>query len=762
MVKYICIIGAMLTGLLAGRLAAAQASGDDEHHTIDEIIVSATPLERTVEQLAQPTSVLSGDALARRQSTSVGETLAEEPGVSASYFGPVASRPVIRGQFGERVRVLANGLDALDASALSEDHAVSIDSILAERVEVVRGPATLLYGSGAAGGLVNIVDSRIPERPLQEPLSGTFAAGLDSATGRESGALRLDGGTESFALHADWFRRDTDNVEIPGFAESARRRAQEQASHDANDDGEEGEAYGVVENTDSKTEGGAAAITITGDEGYVGLSVSRYTSDYGIPGTHAHDDEHEEAVRVDLDQTRYDLAGEIGPVGILDGVRFRVARNDYQHLELEGAEIGTAYDTSGIDSRFEFRHRPGDAFEGAVGLQYKRIDFNAAGDEAFVPASLTEQTSVFAFEEWAPGDAIVLQASARAEQQALRSSGLPAYDDTAFGASLGAVWSVSGAHDLSVNLALTERHPNSTELYADGPHLAVQRYEIGSVALGTGLLDKELSTNLDLTLRGVHDRFEYTLTAFINLVSDYIVLRPRAAEIDELPVFEYGQTDVDMYGFEAEALVELFETPGGHLHASFMADFVHAEEAETGGYLPRIPPLRFGAGLHYTYGSFETALDGVYHAEQDHTAANELPTDAYTLIGVEASYRFGETLLLFVNGTNLSDEDARRHTSPLKDQVPLAGALDGCRYSLGLLVVDVDPCRAEVCSQRREVTREMTPAAHRPRVDAFPHLCGAGRVRRGGIILDLEAGTFERQAELAEEAPDGGLRLGRQ
>lgn len=687
MLKSVTVPGAIAAGFLFVPHAMAQNADDDEHHVIDEIIVSATPLERTVEQLAQPTSVLSGDALIRRQSTSIGETLAKEPGVSASYFGPVASRPVIRGQYGERVRVLSNGLDALDASALSEDHAISLDAILAERVEVVRGPATLLYGSGAAGGLVNIVDSRIPEAPLEDAFSGALALGSDSATGRRSAAMRVDTGTERLALHADWFRRDTDDVEIPGYAESARLRALEEEEHEPGEpehDDEEEEAFGVVDNTDSETEGGAAAVTVTGDDSYAGLAISRYTSNYGIPGTHAHEEDlaadGEEAIRIDLDQTRYDLAGDTGPVGALDGVRFRVARNDYRHVEFEGDAVGTVYDTRGTDARFEFRHRPGDRLEGALGFQYKRIDFNAAGDEAFVPPSLTEQASLFAFEELAMSDTLVLQASARVEQQDLRADGLPGYDDMAFGGSLGAIWSVGTATSLSANLALTERNPNATELYADGPHLAVQRYEIGSVARGDGTLGKEVSTNIDVTLRGAYERMNFTLTGFVNNVDDYILLRPTGDIRLELPVFEYVQRDVEMYGFEAQALLELFETPAGHLHVSLTTDFVYAEEADSGDYLPRIPPLRFGAGLHYSRGGFEAALGATWYGEQDRTGANELPTDSYTLVDAETSYRFEQGLLLFLEGSNLGDEEARRHTSPLKDQVPLPGR----SLSLGL------------------------------------------------------------------------------
>lgn len=684
---YFRLAAALTAATMAPIYAIGQESSDDEHHAIDEIIVTATPLGRTVEQLAQPTSVVSGDALTRKQAASIGETLANEPGVSASYFGPVASRPVIRGQFGERVRVLSNGLDALDASALSEDHAVSLDSILADSVEIIRGPATLLYGSGAAGGLVNIVDSRIHETSLDDPFSGAISLGSDSATGRRSGAVRFDAGTADAALHLDWFRRDTDDVSIPGFAESARLRALEEAESGEEEEHEDEEhAFGTVENTASETEGGAAAITLTGDESYVGFSFSRYDSLYGIPG-HAHEEEHgheeeggmeeeeeEESISIDLNQTRYELRGEVGLGYAIDSVRFRVARNDYQHVELEGAEIGTFFDTQATDARIEFRHAPTGRFDGAFGLQYKRIDFAAEGEEAFVPGSETEQLSLFVFEEFALNDRWVLQGSARVEQQKLRSPGLPVYDETAAGASLGAIWSLSDRLRLSANLALTERHPNATELYAEGPHLAVQRFELGSVTLGRGLFDKEMSTNFDLTFGGKFDRIDFSLTGFVNNVDDYILLRPTAAVEDGLQVFEFDQADVEMYGFEAEALVEIFDFDAGHLHASLTSDFVFAEESVSGAYLPRIPPLRLGFGLHYTRDRLDASVNATRYDDQFRIAGGELPTDSYTMLDAELSYRFVDgDVLVFLKGSNLLDEDARRHTSPLKDLVPLPG-----------------------------------------------------------------------------------------
>ena len=692
-------VGVVAAGSIAFGTAFAD-DGDvsheqDEHYQGDEIIVEAAPLERTVQQLAQPTSVLTGDLLEKNQSTSIGETLANQLGVSSNYFGPIASRPVIRGQYGERVRVLSNGLDALDVSALSEDHAVALDSILAERVEVIRGPSTLLYGSGAAGGIVNVVDNRIHEGAPVEGFSGSVALGSDSATGRESAAASVDYGFGAVTLHADYFSRSTDNVEIPGFAESARLRALEEAEEEE-EEGEE-EVFGLIENSDSDTEGGSLAISIGDEDSWIGFSVSRYQSDYGVPGAHHHHEEHEdhddelvfaqsaiggdeeeeeeEIIRIDLDQTRYDMRG--GVVlggGVIDSVDFRASRNEYQHFELEGPETGTKYDTQATDLQVLFTHAPIGTMEGIFGLQYKSIDFAAEGDEAFVPPSDTTQFSAFFFEELALSTQLALQFGGRAEQQEIAVVGRESYDDWAFGASIGAVYDVSDTLTASAYLGLSERHPNSTELYAEGPHLAVQRFELGSVSLGNGLLDKETSTSLDLTLRGDYERMQFTVTGFTNTVDDYILLRPTAEEEDELQVFEFGQADVDLYGFEAELLFDIIDDGRNHLHARVMTDYVLGEESDSGAYLPLLTPLRYGASLHWMTNSFDASVEAIYHDSQGKTAAEELPTDSYTLLSAEISTRlFDDSMLVFLRGTNLGDEDARRHTSPLKDVAPLPG-----------------------------------------------------------------------------------------
>lgn len=662
----------------------------DEHHDIDEIVVEASPLRRTVEQLAQPTTVLSGDALTSRIAPSIGETLSAELGLSSTYFGPVASRPVIRGQFGERVRVLNNGLDSLDASALSEDHQTSVEGILAERIEIIRGPATLLYGSGASAGLINVVDNRIIERPLERPFSGAVAANVADATGEVAGAGWIAFGSDRVAVHADVFRRETDDVDIPGFAESRRLRALEEAEHGEEEEGEheeEEEARGTIENSESTTTGGAVGVSFTGDSGFIGFSFSAFDSDYGIPGGHGHEEEHgeeeelgeeeeeeEEIVTIDLEQTRFDIKGEYRFESAIERVRVRAAFNEYEHTEFEGDEVGTVFESDGADLRIEATHQPIGRLEGAFGFQYQRNDFNAVGEEAYVPASLTERTSVFLFEEFAVSDRVVLQGSARIEDQSIEVDVAPDYSETAFGASIGAVFTLSDEMTLAAHFSRSERHPTAAELYADGPHVAVQRFELGSVTLGNGELDKETSNNLDLTLRGNTERIDWTVTLFSNSVDDYVVLSPTAAEEDGFQVFEYEQADAELYGYEAEARIELLDTGNGHLHGRVFSDYTFGEEDRSGDYLPRIPPLRYGAALHYILNEFEISVDVTQHEKQSKVARNELETDAYALVGAQVSYAMPErNLFFFVRGSNLGDEDSRQHASPLKDLVPLPG-----------------------------------------------------------------------------------------
>ncbi|MDZ7643366.1 MAG: TonB-dependent receptor [Woeseiaceae bacterium] len=474
-------------------------------------------------------------------------------------------------------------------------------------------------------------------------------------------------------------------------------RALEEEEHDEHEEhegeeeehGHEEEAFGTVENSDSETDGASIGASYVADRGFIGFSITTFGSNYGVPG-HAHEheeeeppageEEEEEIVRIDLEQVRFDVRGDLELDGLISEVKFRAARNDYEHTEFEGAEVGTLYETDGTDARLELHHRPTDTLEGAIGVQFKSIDFTAIGDEAFVPPSDTRRTSLFAFEELKLSDTLVLQGSFRAERQTIDTPAFTMdYSDTALGASVGAVWTLTDMLDLSANLSVTERRrrrPNSVPSAPSHGDVAAG-CDAASVALGDGILDKETSTNLDVTLRGGDGPFEWTVTGWMNSADDYILAQPTGAEEDGFQVFEYRQRDVDLYGAEVEARIEMFDGPVGHLHGRLFSDFVHAEESASGAYVARMPPLRVGGGLHFTRDALEASISATWHADQDNTAPNELRTDGYALLSAEELSWFmqdqGDIPVPAGQRTCRRTQDARRRASPLKDTVPLRG-----------------------------------------------------------------------------------------
>ncbi len=637
-------------------------AADAAEPRLEEVVVTAVPLNRSPLEVAQPTAILTGDELRRQIATSIGETLSQELGVSSSYFGPTASRPVIRGLSGYRVQVLDDGISALDVSNISQDHAVTLESVVSQQIEIIKGPAALLYGSGAAGGLVNIVSNRIPSERSEAPISIAAELRGDSAADERTGAVSLDGGSGALGFHVDYFDRETDDVQIPGFAQS---RALRQQIIDAG--GVPSDARGHVDNTASDTRGGAAGASYLGEQGSAGVSWSRYETIYGIPG--------EEEAFIDMEQDRYDAkaAWTPGEDSAVDAVRFRGAYNDYTHTEFEApGEAGTLFNQDAYEARLAVDHHFGEAWKGTVGVQYLSLDFEAIGDEAFVPASTTDGISVFGFEERDFGD-WTLELGARAENQTIDpdpAAGLPDSDETAISVSAGTVWKFAPSHAIALNLTRTERNPQAVELYANGPHIAAQRFEVGDPGL-----EKESAITTDLSLRHSAEHLEWVVSAFYNDYSDYIFPNPTAAIEDDLPVFVYVQDDASFYGFEAELTIPLFEAGTRHLDLRLATDYVRGK-LDNGGDLPQIPPLRFGAGLHYDQVRWHAGLQAFYYDEQDEIAANELPTDNFTMVDADVSYRLtmgAGDLFVFLRGTNLLDEDARQHASPLKDIVPLAG-----------------------------------------------------------------------------------------
>jgi iron complex outermembrane receptor protein len=645
---------------------AQTSAGKPEAAKLEEIIVTSSPLRESGLEVAQPTTVLSGDELRRQVAASLGDTLSSELGVNSTYFGPSASQPVIRGLGGYRVQVLQDGAASLDVSTLSQDHAVSVESLVSKQLEVVKGPATLLYGSGAAGGLVNVVTSRIPTEPATALFNGALELRGDTASEERTGAASIDGGTGAFAFHADYFDRETDDVRIPGFAQSRQLRGL------ISDAGGEVGARNRVPNSAGDARGGAVGASLVGEAGFVGLSYNRYETVYGLPA--------EEAAFIDLTQDRFDLRGDWRVSGgWLDTVHASAAYSNYDHTEFEAAGIpGTIFDQQAYELRTALDHHFGENWRGTLGAQVVDLDFEALGEEAFVPPTITRNRSVFAFEERA-FERWTLELGARTEQQTIdpdASSGLPDYDETVVNVSAGLVFKLTDERALAVNVTRTERHPQAAELYANGPHIAVGRVEIGDADL-----DKETAYTLDVSLRSKAAGVGWTLNAFYNDYEDFIFLNPTGdffagEEADDfLPVFQYLQDSAKLYGYEAEVIVPLWPNGGETLDLRLSSDYVRGK-LDAGGDLPLIPPLRVGAGLDYQRGSWQANLEATYNAEQKDVPSGELTTNSFTMLNLDISYRLslgGSNWLLFARGSNLLDEEARLATSPLRDIVPLAG-----------------------------------------------------------------------------------------
>ena len=657
-------------GTLAAPLLHAQ-------HVLEEVRVVGTPHDRAPTEEAQSISVLAGETLRRSLGNTLGETLAGELGVSSTYFGPGASRPVIRGLAGARVKVMEDGIDALDVASVSVDHAVGVDPLAAQQVEIFRGPTTLLYGSGAVGGVVNTVTNRIPAAPPENGLEASFELRGDTVSRARSAAVKVDGGTDAFAWHFDGSRRSADDYEVPHHAALGHH-----GDHDV--------SAGIVPNSDFVTAGAAAGGAWIGREASVGLAVSRLDSRYGIPGhghgEHAHDEgsdddhdlaaaaaSHADGARIELEQTRIDIRADRVGLPRFPEIELRLGINDYAHVELEGAEIGTRVTNDAYEGRVEVLHAPWGAWQGAFGAQLGEREIAATGAEAFLPPVDTRTAGVFLLEY---RDVGAWQISLGARLERVRHEAAEVSSTfSASATSLSAAFIRRLAHDVSVSLnaARSERAPAPEELYSNGPHLAAQTFEIGSPALGI-----ETSDHFDVGIRRTDGRVTWALTAFRTRYDGFIHLAATGVDDDEsgLPIHAYVQRDAKLAGLEAELFARLAEAGPGELDVRLFADTVRAK-LEDGSRLPRIPPRRLGLRLQYHDARLVAGIEAVRYDDQRRTAPFETPTRGYTLVGFDVAWtvRSGRdrSLDLFLQGANLLDEEARKHTSIVKDMAPLPG-----------------------------------------------------------------------------------------
>ena len=686
---------------------------------IEEVIVLAHPLAR--DGLAQPSAVLDADELERKAVDNIGATVGNEPGIHNSSYGVGAGRPVIHGLGGARVRVMEEQIDTLDVSVSSGDHAVTVDPFIAERVEVLKGSATLLYGSGAIGGVVDVHTGRIPhEMPAR--VHGAFdLRGSDNGDGR-NGSFRLDGGGGNVAWHVDAFTRESDDYDIPGLAESAALRAQEEEEehhdeegHDDDHDHEEGdhdeeeehedghgdeeEVSGHLPGSGLDVRGGSAGFSVVGERGFIGLAVSGLESEYGIPGhshAHGHDDDHEEEGHHDeeeehhddhedeelhadegtpvvvLDQTRIDLeAGLADPMGGFENLNLRLGINDYEHLENEAGEVGTAFANSAWEARAELTHSPVGAWRGTLGGQLGNREFSVVGEEAFTPPVDTSSFGLFWVGERPLGE-LGLEAGLRYDRVEHTPAHGQSRDFSGASASVGLIVPLAEGWGATLLADTSSRAPVGEELFSDSPHPGTGVFEIGNPEL-----DREQARSLAATINGDGGRWSVQGTFYYTHFPDFIYQAATGEEREGFDVRRYSQADATFPGFEVEGRVTVAEWAAGTLDLAAFFDTVSPEIDVSGNdNLPLIPPDRAGVSLEFTSDRLRANVDYVRASEQDEVAEFELPSEGYDDLRARIAWRFrpGDTTVdLFLAGRNLTDDEQRLHTSVVKDLAPQPG-----------------------------------------------------------------------------------------
>lgn len=690
--NYSPLVIALLTIMSGAAHADAKKIQKDETD-IERVLITASPLKRTVLESSTPVTILSGEQLDQNQAATLGETLKDVPGVHSSYFGPVASSPIIRGLDGPRIKVVQNGLGASDASRVGPDHQVSTETSTATQIEVLRGPATLLYGSGAIGGVVNVVDNRLPIQRV-DGMSGEVFAQYDNVADAKTVSTDLNAGTGDFAVHVDGYNRKTDDYKIPVPANIDEKGGSTRLANSAID----ANGYNL----------GAGWIT---DDTRIALSYGHMDSEYGLPG--------EEGVFIKLDQDRYQGVIDWNNLdGFIQAVHWQNAYTDYEHSEIEGAEIGTTFKNESIESRLWAEHAPVYGWKGVVGLHYNKSDFEAIGEEAFTPPTKTDSVAAFLMEEKEVGS-LLWQLGTRVEQSThdvnndffteRKSSSPISFDNkdyTAVSGSAGVVWSINDKHSLAFNYAYSQRAPSASEIYAYGPHIGSGTYEVGGgfaisndnnqyniVQTGTSM-DKEVSNNIDLTYRYSADTWNAHVSLFNNDINNYIFedfsdlvisdgsFIPAAQyqaqvaisgesdeEADGLPVVLFSQQNARLYGYEAQVDWHLNDD----WRLEVFTDYTRAK-LDSGGNVPRIPPMRFGSSLHYEYGNWHTEVEVIRNSKQDKIANNETSTKGYTMLSASANYYLdlGDVdMTIYIKGDNLADQEGRVHSSYLKDEAPL-------------------------------------------------------------------------------------------
>jgi iron complex outermembrane recepter protein len=611
--------------------------------------------EQTLVDFVPSVTVLKEEDLRKKRQNSLGDTLQNEAGVSSTGFGPNSSRPVIRGLDGSRIKILQNSLQILDASTQSLDHNIPIDPLIIDQIEIVRGPMSLLYGSGAVGGVVNVVTNRIHSKYQDGHVVELQTQG-ESVNNGISNSVRMDYGKDKWMLHVDGSTRNLQDQKIPNHA-----RTRDQRQNTPLDPGV-GEARHRLPNSASQQDTVGAGATRFFNRGSLGLAFNHFQSDYGTVA--------QRDVTINMLQNRFELNGEYEPQSrVWKKIRLKSAQSQYRHAELEGSQTGTVFKNSGVETRLEAINEAG-KLRGVSGLQHQYTDFSATGEEAFLPKSMTSAESVFTFQEYSL-EKDILSAGARMEVTQINAP--ENFGFTGYNGSVGYRRKLSQVDSVSLNYSYTERAPNFQELLADGEHIATGTYERGNNGL-----KKEKSHGMELGYRYQEGLNLLNASIYLQKFHDYIALTPNGTTAggDNLPVYSYQQVDAKLYGMDIDGKARLTEYQKGQILGTFKFDFVRGINDDNGQNLPRLSPPRISAGVEYLKDNFQTDLEVQHVTQQSHTAVNERITDPYTLTNIGGQYSFLTTSSkfdVFLRVRNLFNVEARSHVSFLKEIAPLPG-----------------------------------------------------------------------------------------
>ena len=640
---------------------------------LPESTVSASAFAHKIDDMVTPAKVLEGKELLLRREASLGETLEQVPGMRSSSFGAGAGRPVIRGLDGARVKVLSDGVDVLDASTISPDHAVTIEPLLSERIEVLKGPASLLYGGGAIGGVVNVIDRKIPTYVPEKGYEGELELRANTAANEGAGVLGITAGQGNVAVRVEGVKRQADDYEIPGSVDGSKKQV------------------GAYNDTDTFNVG----LSFIGERGFIGAAYGEQTNRYGLLAHehadchthgsdwhcgghgghghgghgHSHDHDEESTPYVDMKQKRWDIRGELSePLPGFEMARLRIGHTNYQHLEIEGGEVGTRFNNDATDARIELAHKPIMGWHGVIGAQTLNRDFEALGDEAYVPPTLTRNHAVFLLEEFRTGN-WRYEIGLRREWQDISAQGQSDRRHSGTSASAGVVWNFAPEYAAGLSFSRSQRLPSSEELYAFGPHAASRTVELGNADL-----TEETSHNLELSLRKTEGPTTFSVSAYRNQVNDFIHAADTGHDIGGgYREIEYRQNDAVLYGLEGEVRFSLSAATG----LGFFGDVVRGKLEDGAGKMARMPADRLGVRIDH---AFSEALGGeleFYRSMRQHQLADfETQTQGFNMLNASLTYQgFTDNTdySLYLKASNLLDQKARQHTSFIKEDVLLAG-----------------------------------------------------------------------------------------